>query len=169
MKQLKFEWDNTKDKTNTKKHGVTFDEARTVFYDEQSIRFYDPEYLEDKDRFILLGASFNLKTLVVCHCFKEDEAKIRIISARKADKEEEQVYWSNQKMKAHYDFANMKGKRNPFTKYLKQPVTMRLDCESVDYFKSLAKEVGVPYQTLINLYLRDCATHHRKLKMQWVS
>jgi uncharacterized protein (DUF4415 family) len=72
-------------------------------------------------------------------------------------------------MKVHYDFVNMKGKKNPFTKYLKQPVTMRLDCESVDYFKSLAKEVGVPYQTLINLYLRDCATHHRKLKMQWVS
>jgi len=88
MKQLKFEWDSIKDKTNTKKHGVTFDEARTVFYDEQSIQFYDPEHLEDKDRFILLGASFNLKTLVVCHCFKEDEAKIRIISARKADKEE---------------------------------------------------------------------------------
>jgi len=72
-------------------------------------------------------------------------------------------------MKAHYDFANMKGKKNPFTKYLKQPVTMRLDCESVDYFKSLAKEIGVPYQTLINLYLRDCATHHRKLTMQWAS
>jgi len=56
-------------------------------------------------------------------------------------------------MKEHYDFANMKGKKNPYTKYLKQPVTMRLDRDSVDYFKSLAEEVGVPYQTLINLYL----------------
>ncbi len=72
-------------------------------------------------------------------------------------------------MKDHYDFANMKGKKNPYVKHLKQPVTMRLDRESVDYFKSLAEETGVPYQTLINLYLRDCATNHRKLKMQWAS
>jgi uncharacterized protein (DUF4415 family) len=72
-------------------------------------------------------------------------------------------------MKKHYDFANMKGKKNPYAKYLKQPVTMRLDRDSVDYFKSLAEETGVPYQTLINLYLRDCAINNRKLKMQWAS
>ena len=72
-------------------------------------------------------------------------------------------------MKDHYDFANMKGKKNPYIKHLKQPVTMRLDRDSVDYFKSLAEETGVPYQTLINLYLRDCAMNHRKLKMQWAS
>jgi len=72
-------------------------------------------------------------------------------------------------MKDHYDFVNMKGKKNPYIKYLKQPVTMRLDRESVNYFKSLAGETGVPYQTLINLYLRDCVANHRKLEMQWVS
>jgi len=97
MKQLEFEWDKKKDKTNAKKHGVSFDEARTVFYDEQAIQFYDPEHSDEEDRFILLGTSFKLKTLVVCHCFREDETKIRIISARKADSEEEQVYWSNRK------------------------------------------------------------------------
>ena len=72
-------------------------------------------------------------------------------------------------MKEHYDFSTMKGKRNPYIKYLKQPVTMRLDRESIKYFKSLAEETGIPYQTLINLYLRDCAVHQRKLKMQWAS
>jgi len=72
-------------------------------------------------------------------------------------------------MKAHYDFSKMKGKKNPYIKYLKQPITMRLDCESVEYFKALAEELGIPYQTLINLYLRDCATNHRKLKMEWAS
>ncbi len=97
MKQLEFEWDKKKEKTNAKKHGVTFDEARTVFFDEQAIQFYDPEHSAEEDRFILLGTSFKLKTLVVCHCFREDETKIRIISARKADSEEEQVYWSNRK------------------------------------------------------------------------
>ncbi len=70
-------------------------------------------------------------------------------------------------MREHYDFSKMKGKKNPYVKYLKQPVTMRLDRESVDYFKSLAAESGIPYQTLINLYLRDCAISERKLDMKW--
>ena len=70
-------------------------------------------------------------------------------------------------MRDHYDFSKMKGKKNPSTKYLKQPVTMRLDRESIEYFKSLSEESGIPYQTLINLYLRDCAMNKRKLDMQW--
>ena len=70
-------------------------------------------------------------------------------------------------MREHYDFSKMKGKKNPYIKYLKQPVTMRLDRDSVDYFKSLAEESGIPYQTLINLYLRDCAAKERKLSMKW--
>jgi len=61
----------------------------------------------------------------------------------------------------------MKGRKNPYIKYLKQPVTMRLDKDSVDYFKSLAEESGIPYQTLINLYLRDCAANARKLDLKW--
>ena len=72
-------------------------------------------------------------------------------------------------MKEHYDFSKMKGKRNPYTKYLKQPVTMKIDSDSIDYFKSLAEEVGIPYQTLINLYLRDCTVNHRKLELKWAS
>ncbi len=70
-------------------------------------------------------------------------------------------------MREHYDFTKMKGKKNPYVKYLKQPVTMRLDRDSVEYFKSLSEQSGIPYQTLINLYLRDCATTERKLDMKW--
>ncbi len=70
-------------------------------------------------------------------------------------------------MRDHYDFSKMKGKKNPYIKYLKQPVTMRLDKDSIDYFKSLAEESGIPYQTLINLYLRDCAANQRKLDLKW--
>ena len=70
-------------------------------------------------------------------------------------------------MREHYDFSKVKGKKNPYIKYLKQPVTMRLDTDSVEYFKSLSEESGTPYQTLINLYLRDCAINKRKLNMQW--
>ena len=94
MNKLVFEWDKKKDKSNARKHGVTFEEAQTVFYYEYAIRFFDPEHSENEDRFILLGTSFKSKTLVVCHCFTEEETKVRIISARKADKDEQQAYWS---------------------------------------------------------------------------
>jgi uncharacterized protein (DUF4415 family) len=70
-------------------------------------------------------------------------------------------------MREHYDFSKMKGKKNPYIKYLKQPITMRLERDSVDYFKALAEESGIPYQTLINLYLRDCAASERKLNLKW--
>jgi predicted DNA binding CopG/RHH family protein len=71
-------------------------------------------------------------------------------------------------MREHYDFFKMKGRKNPYIKYLKQPVTMRLDIETIAYFKSIAEETGIPYQSLINFYLRDCALHRRKLEMKWV-
>lgn len=70
-------------------------------------------------------------------------------------------------MREHYDFDKMKGRKNPYTKYLKQPVTMRLDRDTVAYFKRMAEETEIPYQTLINLYLRDCASSGRKLKTNW--
>ncbi len=94
MKKLKFEWDNNKDRMNISKHGVSFNEAQTAFYDEYAIQFFDPEHSESEDRFLLLGTSFKLKILVVCHCFREDEIVVRIISARKADKDETKAYWS---------------------------------------------------------------------------
>lgn len=93
MKELRLEWDDRKEKTNIKKHGISFDEARTVFYDENAVQFFDPDHSEDEDRFILLGISFKLRVLVVCHCFRKSETVVRIISARKADKDEERVYW----------------------------------------------------------------------------
>tara|TARA_R100001132_G_scaffold22625_1_gene20854 strand:- start:58 stop:273 length:216 start_codon:yes stop_codon:yes gene_type:complete len=70
-------------------------------------------------------------------------------------------------MREHYDISKMKGKKNPYIKYLKQPVTMRLDKDSVEYFKALSEESGIPYQTLINLYLRDCAAQEKKLDLSW--
>jgi len=97
MKKIKFEWDHKKDLGNIQKHGVSFDDAETAFYDEYAIQFFDPDHSEYEDRFLLLGTSFKLKTLVVCHCFREEETVVRIISARKADKAEEQAYWEHRK------------------------------------------------------------------------
>lgn len=93
MPELAFEWDSKKDTANIKKHGVSFEEARTVFYDENAIQFFDPDHSDDEDRFILLGLSLKPRVLVVCHCFRESETVVRLISARKADQEEEQEYW----------------------------------------------------------------------------
>lgn len=72
-------------------------------------------------------------------------------------------------MRTHYDFSKMEGRRNPYIKLLKQPITIRLDRETVTYFKSLSTQLGIPYQNLINLYLRDCAIHHKKLQLKWAS
>jgi uncharacterized DUF497 family protein len=93
MAEMEFIWDNQKSNANAKKHGVSFEEAQTAFYDEQSVAFFDPDHSEDEDRFILLGVSFKLRVLVVCHCFRESETVVRLISARKADKAEERNYW----------------------------------------------------------------------------
>lgn len=70
-------------------------------------------------------------------------------------------------MRAHYDFSKMKGRKNPYAKALKTPITIRLDRDVVSYFKSLTGQTGMPYQNLINLYLRDCVANHRKPKMVW--
>lgn len=96
MDELRFEWDGRKNKGNIRKHGVTFEEARTAFFDENAIQFFDPDHSEEEDRFILLGMSFKLRVLVVCHCFLESATTIRIISARKADRAEERDYWRRQ-------------------------------------------------------------------------
>ena len=94
-KNITFEWNKGKEKVNIKKHGISFSEAQTVFYDENAIQFYDPDHSNEEDRFILLGANHKLNILLVCHCFREAETRIRIISARKANKDETHVYWSN--------------------------------------------------------------------------
>jgi uncharacterized protein len=92
MKDVRFVWDTRKDRANAKKHGVAFEEARTVFYDPGAIQYYDPDHSEEEDRFILLGLSARLNVLIVCHCYREKDSVIRIISARKADKNERESY-----------------------------------------------------------------------------
>ena len=95
MKGLEFAWDPGKAKRNLKKHGVSFEEARSVFYDESAIEFFDESHSEQGDRFLLLGLSAQGRLLLVCHCYREDEGTIRIISARKATKAESKHYRRN--------------------------------------------------------------------------
>lgn len=88
---LEFEWDDRKDAANQRKHGVSFAEAQTVFSDDDALLIPDPDHSDDEDRFILLGVSSALRALVVCHCYREASV-IRIISARKADRDETRQY-----------------------------------------------------------------------------
>jgi len=92
MTELRFEWDPKKDTANQRKHGVGFDEASTVFSDERALLIVDPDHSDDEQRFIILGLSANLRTLVVCHCYREAESIIRLISARKATRTERSQY-----------------------------------------------------------------------------
>jgi uncharacterized DUF497 family protein len=91
MSYLSFEWDEKKNASNNKKHGVSFDEAKSVFTDQFARLISDPDHTDDEDRFILLGTSIHSRLLVVCHCIRVNDS-IRIISARKADKQEREIY-----------------------------------------------------------------------------
>ena len=89
---IKFEWDPRKDNANQRKHGISFEEAQSVFFDENAVQFYDEHHSEQEDRFIMLGLSIRSRILVVCHCERESGDVIRIISARKATKSERKYY-----------------------------------------------------------------------------
>lgn len=89
---IKFEWDPAKEAKNQEKHGVSFEEAQSVFYDEYAVQFYDEGNSLDEDRFLLLGLSNETRVLLVCHCERNSGETIRIISARKATKNERKFY-----------------------------------------------------------------------------
>ena len=89
---IEFEWNNAKDLANQKKHGVSFSEAKSVFFDEYAVQFYDATHSEAEERFIMLGMSNTSRVLVVCHCERRSGNTIRIISARKATKTERAFY-----------------------------------------------------------------------------
>ena len=93
MKEISFEWDENKSSLNKKKHGISFQEAQTVFSDENALLLHDPDHSHEEDRFILLGLSSHLRILVVCHCYRKNDEAIRIISVRKATRSEQKQYW----------------------------------------------------------------------------
>lgn len=92
MNSLRFEWDEDKNRANERKHKVSFDEAKTVFYDENARLIPDPDHSEKEERFIIMGLSSYLRVLVVVHCFRENDGIIRIISARKATRNEQEYH-----------------------------------------------------------------------------
>jgi uncharacterized DUF497 family protein len=96
MDSITFSWDDRKNNANQKKHGVSFEEAQTVFFDENSIEYDDPDHSEEEDRYLMLGFSYHLRVLVVSYSFRKNGQEIRIISARKATKKE-QIFFSGER------------------------------------------------------------------------
>ena len=92
MEIIFFEWDETKNQINQRKHGIDFDEAKTVFYDDNAILFDDPEHSVEEERFLILGISRHENLCIVSHCYRSEDNIIRIISARKATKNEIKTY-----------------------------------------------------------------------------
>lgn len=93
MGNIEFAGDRRKARSNLVKHSVSFEEAQSVFLDENARLIDDPDHSEDEDRFLLLGYSFQARCLIVSHCYRESDAVIRLISARRATAQEEEVYW----------------------------------------------------------------------------
>ena len=92
MSTIRFDWDPKKAQINLRRHKVSFEDAKSVFSDERALLIDDPDHSEEEDRFVLLGLSHSLRLLVVVHCYREEGHVIRIISARKADADEQSVY-----------------------------------------------------------------------------
>ena len=92
MNGIAFEWDESKNKANLQKHGISFEEAESVFYDQYALLIADPDHSETEDRFLLMRLSAKLRLLLVCHCFEVDDGQIRVISCRKASKQEMSLY-----------------------------------------------------------------------------
>jgi uncharacterized DUF497 family protein len=92
MNSISFSWDDRKNTANQSKHGVSFEEAQTVFFDENAIEYFDPDHSKEEDRYLMLGISYRLGILVVSYTLRKDETEIRIISARKATKKEQKAY-----------------------------------------------------------------------------
>jgi uncharacterized DUF497 family protein len=97
MQTITFSWDDKKNEANKKKHHISFEEAQTVFFDENAIEFFDPDHSQTEERFLMLGISYRLRILVVCHCVRKSDSEIRIISARKATKNEQNIYYGEGK------------------------------------------------------------------------
>jgi uncharacterized protein len=94
LSHIEFSWDPRKARSNVVKHGVSFEEAQTAFADDDARLLDDPDHSADEERFLLLGYSFQARCLIVSHCYRESNMRIRLISARRATAQEEAQYWS---------------------------------------------------------------------------
>ncbi|MGB0733956.1 MAG: CopG family antitoxin, partial [Pontibacterium sp.] len=145
------------------KPSVSFEEAKTVFTDEFDRLIADPDHSVEEDRFLLLGTNIDSHLKLSVTASEKRTAYASFLRVKRVKKNAK--FMRASAMRDHYDFSD--SVKNPYAKKLKKQVTIRLDEDTIVYFKDLAEDKGIPYQRLINLYLRDCAQSHRDLKMEW--
>jgi len=162
MGNIELAWDSRNARSNLLKHGISFEEAKTAFLDENARLIDDPDHSEQEERFVLLGYSFQARCLIVNHGYLESGDPADLSPPRHGTGRRDVLEIPVRK---EYDFS--KSRKNPYAARLKRQVTIRLDTASVDYFKQMAAELGMPYQNLINLFLRDCAEQKRRPVIQW--
>lgn len=137
-----------------------------MFADDEALLLADDEHSEAEDRLVLLGLSSMLQVLIVCHCYRQDGGNHQDRLRAKGRRERASTIPRKvETMKKHYDFSE--ARKNPYAKRLKKQVTIRLDDATLAYFRGLSDEMGIGYQTLINLYLRECAGSRKRFSLQW--
>lgn len=164
---LRFEWDENKNAINKKKHGLSFEVAREVFFDEAAIIFDDPDHSFGEERFLIIGRIKSSKICIVSHCYLESDEVIRLISAREATKQENLSGRMVTPMRDEYDIKSLNPRKNPYAKRLKQQITINIQPDTITYFKDMATETGIPYQTLIDLFLTYCKDKKLKPDLSW--
>jgi len=164
---ITFEWDSHKAASNLKKHGISFEEARSVFFDELAVQFFDEEHSHTEERFLMLGMSTKARLLLVMPLREGSGRHHQNHLSPQGNPGREWFLPGRVTMRDEYDLSRLKSRPNPYASRLKKSVTMRLSEDVIDYFKDMAEETGVPYQTLINLYLRDYVAQQRKIDIAW--
>lgn len=150
MKGISFEWDDNKAAINEAKHHITFSEANTVFADENAILFDDPNHSQEEERFMML---FVLSP-------PERQPRMKQLNTTKLTK-------GGKSMEKEYDIEKLNPRKNPYAKRVKKQITINIDGDTIDFFKAKSEKCGIPYQTLINLYLSDCKEQNRELELKW--
>ena len=168
MDELEFTWDDQKAQSNRTKHGVSFEEAKSAFFDENARVIYDPDHSQQEDRFILLGMSDYLRLLIVCHCHRENDTIIRIISARKANKKKKKTVSGVLIMRDNYDFS--KSIKNHYYNRLKncskkQLLTLFLDEEIVTWYKKNKEYHQTEINNLLKEYIKNGIKKKEKVSL----
>lgn len=141
MKDIRFEWDDNKAAINEAKHHITFSEASIVFADENAILFDDPNHSQEEEP-------------------PEKQPRMKQLNTTKLTK-------GGKSMEKEYDIEKLNPRKNPYAKRVKKQITINIDGDTIDFFKAKSEKCGIPYQTLINLYLSDCKEQNRELELKW--
>ena len=155
---MKFEWDENKNNINKIKHGISFQDAETVFDDDNAIILFDEQHSDSEDRFIIIGRDSIFRELTVCHCYRKQESIIRIISARKATKTESKLYKGGGTMKDEYtaaDFVN--SVKNPYFSKLNRKAEVAVRHELYKVFSEIGEKNGVEAEVIMSRCLADYA------------